>query len=351
MRVLLTTLRNPFVGGHNVQAKMTALSLRSLGVDVEMTDDPAPDPYGFDILHSVGEGVNRATVRRARQHGVPVVISPIYWRLSYIYGEERPLTPTVLAGRARMAVALGRRAIQGSEHPAAARLINRRIELGMLFEAADLLLPNSTSEGDAIKAELGVETPMRVVPNAVDPTMFRHAEPVGSREGVLCVGRIEPHKNQLGLLRALRGSGVPVTIVGPVHRDHLSYGRAVSKLASRTGATVMDALAPSELPDIYRSHKVHVLPSWFETTGLVTLEAALSGCTVVSTSRGFARDYFGDLINYCDPADPRSITHAVDGALDAPPCPELVVRILQNFTWWHTSRATMKAYEWVLAAR
>ena len=47
------------------------------------------------------------------------------------------------------------------------------------------------------------------------------------------------------------------------------------------------------LADLYQGARVHILPSWFETTGLVSLEAALSGCSVVSTERGHAEEYLG----------------------------------------------------------
>jgi glycosyltransferase involved in cell wall biosynthesis len=99
-----------------------------------------------------------------------------------------------------------------------------------------------------------------------------------------------------------------------------------------------------QLRNLYRGARVHVLPSWFETTGLVSLEAALSGCSVVSTSLGHAREYLGDLAWYCDPREPASILAAVRQAWGTPPSSALRQRVLDHYTWKHVADATIEAY-------
>ena len=98
------------------------------------------------------------------------------------------------------------------------------------------------------------------------------------------------------------------------------------------------------LAGLFCGARVHVLPSWFETTGLVSLEAALSGCSIVSTSRGHAAEYFEDFAWDCDPGQPDSILAAVRSAWNAPPAPALRDRILGHYTWAHVAEATMAAY-------
>jgi glycosyltransferase involved in cell wall biosynthesis len=166
---------------------------------------------------------------------------------------------------------------------------------------------------------------------------------------VLFVGRIEPHKNQLGLLDALRPSGCRLVLAGYPHPHHPDYLRRC-RTAAKGWAEVVEAPSIGELADLYRSARVHVLPSWFETTGLVSLEAALCGCNIVSTDRGHAREYLTDLAWYCDPARPESIRVAVDDAWRSPPRPALRERVLTSYTWQHAARATLAAYEEVLAA-
>jgi glycosyltransferase involved in cell wall biosynthesis len=89
----------------------------------------------------------------------------------------------------------------------------------------------------------------------------------------------------------------------------------------------------------------------FETTGLVSLEAALSGCAVVTTEMGYAREYLEDMAWYCDPYDLESIRTAVLNALDAPPQRDLRQRILDRYTWEHTASATAAAYRELVSHR
>jgi glycosyltransferase involved in cell wall biosynthesis len=220
------------------------------------------------------------------------------------------------------------------------------------WSMADMLLPNAEGEAAHIRSDLGVLTESCVVPNAIDVDLFKphflDPRPEGT---VICVGRVEPHKNQLGLIRAMRGTtGVNLTIVGPPHPHHQAY-YARCREESGSEVTMIAEVPHEDLPDLYAQHRTHVLPSWYETTGLVSLEAAASGCTVVTTSRGHAREYLASDAWYCDPAHPASIRRAVEAAVAAAPSPPLLERISTHYTWSHTARATLDAYETVLRRR
>src|SRR5262249_2494755 len=117
---------------------------------------------------------------------------------------------------------------------------------------------------------------------------------------------------------------------------------------------------PHQKPDIlasaYAAARVHVLPSWSETCGLVNLEAALAGCSVVAGTLGYEVEYLGDLAYYCDPADLASIETAVRTAWDeharsAKRRRQLRQRILTHFTWEKAAEATFQAYCRVLSER
>ena len=79
---------------------------------------------------------------------------------------------------------------------------------------------------------------------------------------------------------------------------------------------IISHLPHAELRSAYAAARVHVLPSWIETCGLVTLEAALAGCSVVVSSVGYEVDYYRNLVDYCDPADVASIRRAVLSAYE-----------------------------------
>jgi glycosyltransferase involved in cell wall biosynthesis len=93
---------------------------------------------------------------------------------------------------------------------------------------------------------------------------------------------------------------------------------------------------------------VHAQVSWYETPGLASMEAACGGCAIVSTDRGSTREYFGDLVHYCDPWSQESIEAVLRAALAGPPDPALRETILARYTWDLAARDTIEAYRQVL---
>lgn len=332
-----------------LQMDKTAEALSRIdGLSVRVCHDESPEWSDVDIVH--GRGLEAEHIREARRRHVPVCLSVIYWSKAYRTGllTGRPWWQTVLS-RVRIAGAFSWAAAKGAHIAKSEAFAWFTIESRTVFESADMLLPNSRMEADALVRDLGVTTPMRIVPNAVDPDFFPPGLPWHQREGVLCVGRLEPHKNQLGLIRALHDTGIQVTLVGDPHPHHPEYAAAVRAEAGDTvhivGHTPHDRLA-----EYYRRARVHALPSGFETTGLVNLEAAMCGCNLVTTNVGYAREYLGDLAWYCDPHSHDSIRSAVQGALDAPPRDSLRQRILDRYTWDHAGAATAGAYRELVAS-
>ena len=348
MKVLLWMINgNAIPGGHRVQLDQTARFLRELGVEVEVSFEEEMPVEEFDLVHSFG--LPPVWMRRCRQAGVPVVLSPIYWARAYATGQAN-----AFAGGAATLREMRWRVRQGT-WLAQASLFNRSseaceirnralIDLRVIYEMADLLLPNSQMEADAIVTELQVTTPQHVVPNSVDVERFELPATQTSRDYVLCAGRIEPHKNQLGLIRAWNQTLPPLKIVGKAHPHHADYYAKCQREAATKNIEILPGVPHDELPALYQNARVHVLPTWFETTGLVSLEAALCGCNIVTTSRGFAREYFEDLAWYCDPAKPKSIRAAVESAWKTPFRAELRGRIIDRYSWQHTARATLDGY-------
>lgn len=338
-------------GGHVVQLKETARALAHLGCEPTELLEPKPSFSGIDIVHGFGLSVD--DVQLCRRYDLPVVVSSIYWDRSYRYQMKGLPTARVLAGRARQAGRFAAATLRGPRALIEACLVHARweIELGRMFSGVDMLLPNAVGEGKAIDADFAAGTEWRVVPNGVDPSRFSLPDtPFESRDLILYVGRIEPHKNQLGLLKALRGTGRRLVIAGFAHPHHEAYVKECRIAASGWAEMRVDPTT-DELPQLYRSARVHVVPSWFETTGLVSLEAGLSGCNVVSTERGHAAEYLGEHAWYCDPSDHASIRTAVEQAWNSPPSAGLRERILSRYTWHHVGQATLAAYQAVLARR
>lgn len=184
-----------------------------------------------------------------------------------------------------------------------------------------------------------------VVPNAVDEDALGEREdlPFERRTGVLCVGRIEPRKNQLNLIRALREADIPLTLAGQVGRFNRAYARQCQREAGRNVRFI--GRQPAEaLGRLYGRHAVHACVSWYETPGLVNLEAACCGCALVATSGGCTREYLGDEAVYAEPGDPASIRSAIDSAMRRGPSAMLAERVRREFTWEMAARRTLEAY-------
>jgi glycosyltransferase involved in cell wall biosynthesis len=185
-----------------------------------------------------------------------------------------------------------------------------------------------------------------VVPNGVDPALRDAAsdwfyQQTGLTDFVLCVGSVYSRKNQLTLVRALNQTELHLVLVGPTpSKRYLKMCRRYCKGRLH----IVGAVSHPAIGAIYSRAAVHAQPSWYETPGLSSLEAALFGCRVVATIRGTARDYFGNLAQYCEPDNTASVRKAVLKALDEPRHEALQKRIATDFTWDKAAHRTMEAY-------
>lgn len=371
MKVLMvnTPASVRFRGGDLTQMRKTAESLRHLGVEVAESFDPRPNPAGFDLAHVFNLRTVQVTpgqVKALKQHGVPVVMSPIYLNPSLatwgtrvidnIFQREPPddklrrlldgLSTHKLVVKRTGGVVLEAHAQNRS------RSDYDRLQRETL-ERVDHLLPNSFLEMHEMVRTLRMHHhSFSVVPYAADALTFLDPDPqpfikrYKVRDFVLQVGRIELSKNQLLLVYALRDAALPVVLIGGSLQGRyldwcVKYGPRNLK--------IIPHLPAAELASAYAAARVHALPSWIETCGLVTMEAALANCSVVASTAGYELEYFQDLAYYCDPADPSSIRAAVTKAMenydrDAPRRMSLKQLVMTRYTWERVGDATFRAY-------
>jgi glycosyltransferase involved in cell wall biosynthesis len=214
-----------------------------------------------------------------------------------------------------------------------------------ILKRASLLLPNSHSEYRRLIQRYHCSTNHIVVPNGIDPALFSFNKAIEKDPLlVLCVARIEGIKNQLNLIRALNNSDYKLVIIGAPAPNQLSYYRACREAAAEN-IRFIEQLPQEELVNYYQQARVHVLPSWFETTGLSSLEAAVMGCNIVITDRGDTVEYFGTDAVYCDPGSPESIYNAVEKAALLPYNESFRGKILAHYSWEQATIRTIEAYE------
>jgi glycosyltransferase involved in cell wall biosynthesis len=224
-----------------------------------------------------------------------------------------------------------------------------------LYESVDLLMPNSYAEAQQLMRYFGTRREkIHVVPNGADPR-FAVADPqpfvrrFGVRDFVLYAGRIEPRKNQLGFLNAMRGMDVPVVILGSVVPGHERY-LAQCRSAAGSGTVFIDRLEHGDplLASAYGACACLALASWYETPGLVALEAGMSGTPLVLPRAGCAEEYFGPLAFYVDPRDAVGIRQSVRAALARGRNSALAEHVRQNFSWRAAAEITREAYAKIL---
>jgi len=345
-------------GGDTIQILKTAEYLRklSVGVDIKLTDEPI-DYSGYQLLHFFNIIRPADILKHINASSLPYVISPVFVDYSESDRQTRRGLPRLLLRLfSRDGVeyfkVISRRLLNGERIVSPAYLLlGQKRSIRRILRKAGLLLPNSASEYRRLQLRYSTECPYRVIPNAVDAGIFQPAPGLPGRESdlVLCAGRIEGIKNQLNLIRAVNGSSFRLILAGVPAANQGAYYQACRRAA---GPAVCFAGIHSqeELLAYYSRAAVHVLPSWFETTGLSSLEAAVMGCAVVVTDKGDTREYFDHHAYYCDPGSPGSILEALQQAAREGPSATLQEKILSQYTWVHTAKATLSAYETVLGA-
>lgn len=217
-----------------------------------------------------------------------------------------------------------------------------------VLKEAQLLLPNSDSEYDRLTQLYNCRSNYMVIPNGVDLSLFSFDNKIKKDDKlVLCVARIEGIKNQLNLIRALNNTEYKLLIIGAAAPNQLSYYRSCREEAA-PNVSFIDQVPQEELVNYYQQAKVHVLPSWFETTGLSSLEAAAMGCNIVITDKGDTKEYFGTDAFYCDPSSPENIFAAVKKASSSANNTNLQQKIITLYTWQRASLCTLEGYKKVI---
>jgi glycosyltransferase involved in cell wall biosynthesis len=170
---------------------------------------------------------------------------------------------------------------------------------------------------------------------------------------VVEVARIESKKGQLALIEALWRDPIDLVFVGSEspHFEPDYAARCREAGPQRGRVHFLGWLPKAELPLVYAAAGAHVLPSWFELPGLVSLEAGASGTRIVSTQLSPLSEMLGDRATYCDPYDPESIRSAVLSALERPVPPGLREMLLAQFGWDKAARVNLTLYESILQAR
>lgn len=220
------------------------------------------------------------------------------------------------------------------------------------------LLPNTQYELDHLRQWFKLEKPpATIIPLGIDPQHFNFQSgsaveylPAQLRpwcgKYLLQAGLISARKNQLGLLNAMRNDRTPIVLLGLPSPYEPDYVAEVAGLARARGdVIILERVDLATLAALYGQAAAHVLPSWSERPGLVSLEAAACGCSVVTSATAPIWEYLGHEVDICLPGHPESIRLAALKAKNRRPDPSLSEHIISTYTWNHTARSFKKVLE------
>ena len=357
MKVLLISRPTLFSapGGDTVQIRETANELIKLGAEADIClADEVVNYDSYDLLHFFNIIRPNTISGHVKKSNLPFVISTIFVDYSEIERSERGLLFRFLAkvfgpdGTAYFKT-IGRLIFNKEKIIDRSYLFyGHRKSAEKLLNSASKLLPNSDNEFRRLKERYNFRNTYTKIPNGVTNDFIDQKSTHQKGMGVVCVGRIEFVKNQLNLIKALKGTGIPLKIIGQPAPNHKAYYEQCKKEAT-DNIQFLGQKSKEEIIHELDQAKVHVLPSWFETTGLSSIEALARRCNIVITKKGDTEEYFEDFAFYCDPQSPDSIREAIERALEEDVNPELNKFIRQNFTWQNAAQKTLKAYQKVLS--
>lgn len=133
--------------------------------------------------------------------------------------------------------------------------------------------------------------------------------------GYICtVGRLEPRKNHVNLLRAyalLPPTRPPMVVIGQRDFDSEPIYAVARELGIEHQVRFLENVPDGALPALIRHCKVFVYPSFAEGFGMPVLEAMASGVPVVTSSTTSLPEVAGDAAITADPESPEDIAAAM----------------------------------------
>ena len=325
---------NSPLGGDGVQMLSTKQCLEELyGVEVNIITSPDQLSKEFDIVHIFNFATFEITERffeKAKQLGIPIAASTIYWDYSYgcTYVIRRVLGyPSCLTeGQLKFDKFL-LKLLYFFNKPVHTSFLFRK-KINKFVELSDILLPNSEEEANHMLYFAGLSNSKKarkkihIVYNGVkterpttssiskDEFLKKYSIP---DHYILQVGRIEYVKNPINLVYALMDNKeIPIVFVGkPV--DELYFKKLKELSEKRGNVFFINGVPHEEVSLFYKYADLHILLSLRESPGLVTLEAAQENCPIVVTSERFCpvKTYFPNCPYVVNPLDIDDIKNTV----------------------------------------
>ena len=375
MKVLLLGKPELFnvMAGDRVQVEQTAENLKNLAVDVTIKTGIVKDVSTYDIVHVFQLDWNLECffqIKTAKKQNKLVVFSPIHHNLE----ELKRFDDEYAFDFRRISRVLFKNQFHRDLFKEFYRALFRPSRLWIVIFAAfygvkkmsiqalkgsDIILVQTAKEAEDLKRTFGLNLICEIVKNGVSKSFSNNnfdqiISPLDFKDYILCVGRIEPRKNQLSVIKAVNlireESKIDLKLVfigSKAKNKHFEYISIFDRyLKTSNWIKHVSIVSYDQMPSYYRFAKVGVSASWFETTGLTSIEALFCGANAVA-SGDRAKEYLGDYASYCDPGNIESIKDAIYKEYISSR-PQLSDSLRNEYTWENTAKTTFAVYNKLL---
>ncbi len=202
----------------------------------------------------------------------------------------------------------------------------------------------------------------RIIPNGVDVDFYSHARPFPEfRDGkvnILFVGRVEPRKGAMYLLRAyakLKETYPDTRLIVVGRGPELGDLRRFVQRRKIADVFFAGRVSDSDKASFYKTADIYVAPSTGqESFGIVLLEAMAAGCAVIASDihgykRVVQRNVSGLLV---EPKDPDALTAALERLIRDTDLRRALgaagARRAPLYDWGHVTADLVQVYEEVI---
>ena len=295
-RILLTTYQHAFMkrAGGEFEMFNISQSLREHGLIADIYGSLSRALEHYDVvLHFSVHGGGLELLRYVREKGKPIVLLPNIW-----LSEQKKDIES---------------------------MVDEYIGL------ADLIIFKSQAERIMFDSYFRVPAEkVRVIKTLADAAYLQPA-PKGLFKAVynidqyvIGLGIIEPVKNQLNVIQALKKMGQRLVLVGG-YRDAEYY--AACQAAGEKHVEFISGLpVRSELLRSALSESQAFVECSHEPPGLSAIEAGLAGASLVVADSPWSKEHFGGYAQYCTPEDTDSILNAVQEAMSQQPSSKKMIQ-------------------------
>ena len=226
-----------------------------------------------------------------------------------------------------------------------------------MLKSMDKIITESPKEYQFVATHYGIEEEkLTVIPNGVDIRDYAGREiydVVGDiGKYALVIGRFDDNKNQLNVIKALKGTGIHVVFLGGAAAWCLDYFDECVKYAGDDQYFHFLGWVEHD-SDLFWSALSNadtlIFPSYNETFGLVALEAGLAGCKLAISETLPILDYSSfENCKRFSPGSPDSIRECVIKVLDISKDDTFKEKLKDEFSWERVIDQHIRLYEKLL---